>query len=241
MLHDFEIYRGRLHDVPDDRFERVVEALRNRQSIRSIARGLVEEGYLAYLNVTSVRVYLTKIRDALGLPGYVEQAEEVDKVAKEDEADEPVEGQPAFKRLRWLTRIQQARVRKALRFEGQMAGMILPMASSEIKLLSDLLDKEAEVAMKMGALKVVPQAVTLEGTGIPVLDPAEAFRVVLAARRLRALLAENPDTAGGGGAEKHDGGVDGGGGDAVGTPLPGAAESGPVGPGPGADGEHGRT
>jgi hypothetical protein len=249
------MYRGRLHDVPDDRFERVVEALRNRQSIRSIARGLVEEGYLAYLNVTSVRVYLTKIRDAMGLPGCVEQAEEVDKVAKEDEADELIEGQPAFKRLRWLARIQQARVRKALRFEGQMAGMILPMASSEIKLLSDLLDKELEVALKTGEVKTVPQAVTLEAPDVPVLDPAEAFRVVNAWRRVEALLAANATTdkelnahtidvspgAVGTRATSADGGVDGGGSGPVGAPLPGPEAPGPVGPGPGADGEHGRT
>jgi hypothetical protein len=205
-----------------------VRDLQAPEPIRAIARGLIEAGYCAHLSPITVRTTLTKFRDAMSWPKYSDQLEEPEQEEKEDEADEPIEGQPAFKRLRWLTRIQQARVRKALRFESRMADMILPMASSEIKLLSDLLDKELMVAMKMGDLKTVPQAVTLEASDCPVLDPAEAFRVVLAWRRLQALLAA-------------DGRVDDGGGDAVETPLPGAAESGPVGPSAGADGEHGPT
>jgi hypothetical protein len=76
------------------------------------------------------------------------------------------------------------------------------MASSEIKLMSDLLDKELEVALKTGEVKTVPQAVTFDTTNLPVKDPASAFRVVLAARRLQAwLAAETPDE---GGAKKAE-------------------------------------
>ncbi len=243
-------WRSLFHDVPDDLFEGIIRSLQVPESISGIARKLIEEGYLADLHPTTVRMHLTRFRDAMGWPKYADaQAQEPPaRIDKLDAAGELVEALPPMKRLSWLIRIQQARVRKALRFEGQMAGMILPMASQEIKLLSDLLDKELTVAMKTGDIKTAPQTVTLEGTGLPITDPASAYRVVLALRRVRAaLLAENaaPDGEPGhpaaAGAAASDGRVDDGGGDAGGTPLPGAAASGPVGPGPGADGAHGRT
>jgi hypothetical protein len=183
----FRMYRARMHDVPDDRFERLLEGLRDRQSVRSLARGLVEDGYCAYLKPKTVVIYVMRIRDALGLPGYVEQQAEIDRITKEGEPDEPIEGQPALKRLQWLTRTQHARVRKALRMEGMMGGMVLPQASSEIKLLEDLLDKELTIALKTGEMKEAPKTVKFDTTGLPVKTPSEAFRVLLAFRRAQKL------------------------------------------------------
>ena len=80
--------RGRLHDLTEDRFTQVLDALRAQQSVRSIARGLVEEGFRAYLNPTTVRMHLTRFRDAMGFPKYADAQfqEQLIKVDKEDEA-----------------------------------------------------------------------------------------------------------------------------------------------------------
>ena len=189
MMHDFDMFRARLHDVPGDRFERVLQDLRDRKSISSIARALIEEGFLAHLTPTSIRVYLTKIRDSLGLPGYAGQAEEIEKVSKEDETDEPIEGQSAIKTLRWLSRLQSSRVRKALKLGGMMGGMLLPQAASEIRLMSILVDKELEVALKSGEMKPVSQKVEVETNPIDTIvkTPAEAVSVLLAYRRLMKM------------------------------------------------------
>ncbi len=197
----FERWGRRFHGVPPDRFDQIVQSLRNRESIHSIARGLIEQGYCASWTPTSVRINLTRFRDAAGFPKHTDHPEE----EKEDEQEELIEEAPVLKRLAWLIRVQHARVRKALNFESQMAGMVLPMASAEMKFLSDLLDKEIQVTMKTGSLKTVPQAVTVETANLPITDPAEAFRVVLAARRLRALLAENPETTEGGEKKPDEG------------------------------------
>jgi len=190
----FSRWRKRFHDIPDERFNRVVEALRVPESIGSITRGLVQEGYCAHLNPESIRLYLAKFRNAMGWPRYMDQFAEPEQEEKEDEAEQLIEEAPVMKRLAWLIRVQSARVRKALNFEGQMAGMVLPMASSEIKLLSDLLDREIEVALKTGEVKTPPQKVEV-ATSIPGgLDMASAFRVVLAAKKVRAILAaEEPE------------------------------------------------
>ena len=150
------LLRGRLHDLPEARFTQVLDDLRAQRSVRSIARGLIEQGFCAHLKPKTVERYVTLLRDALGLPVHMEPYEVALDADKELEPDEPVEAFPVMKRLAWLIRTQQARVRKALEFEGNMAGMILPMASQEIKLLSDLMDKEIEVALKTGDLKTVP-------------------------------------------------------------------------------------
>jgi hypothetical protein len=107
------------------------------------------------------------------------------------------------------------------------------MASSEIKLLSDLMDKEIAVAVKTGEVKTVPQAVKLDVPGLSITEPAEAYKVVLAYKRLKALLAPRVDEILGptGGDLTID----------VPPPTGGSTESGPVGPGPGADGAHGPT
>jgi hypothetical protein len=259
----FERFKSLFHDVPDDRFQEIVRALTAAESINSIAQKLIESGDCAHLKPSSVRMYLCRFREAMDWPKYrrspvepaVEEIVEATGAVKEED-EQLIEEAPVMRRLGWLIRIQQSRVRKALSFEGQMAGMILPMASSEIKLLSDLLDKEIAVSVKTGEVKTIPQAVKLDVPGIGIIEPAEAYKVVLAYKRLKALLAPRvaaPDGEPGdrtidvspgsdsAGAASIDGRADAGGGDAVGTPLPGAAESGPVGPGPGADGAHGRT
>ena len=259
----FERFASLFYDVPDDRFQEIVRALTAAESINGIARKLIEAGYCAHLKPSSVRMYLCRFREAMDWPKYrrspvepaVEEIVEATGTVKEED-DQLIEEAPVMRRLGWLIRIQQSRVRKALSFEGQMAGMILPMASSEIKLLSDLLDKEIAVSVKTGEVKTIPQAVKLDVPGIGIIELAEAYKVVLAYKRLKALLAPRvaaPDGEPGdrtidvspgsdsAGAASIDGRADAGGGDAVGTPLPGAAESGPVGPGPGADGAHGRT
>jgi hypothetical protein len=189
----------------------------------------------------------------MGWPKYTDQLEEPEQEEKEDEAEEVIEGQPALKRLRWLTRIQHARVRKALKTEGMMGGLNLSTTADDIKLLSDLIDRELAIAVKTGEVRAVPQQTTLNIPGVGSLDPAQAMRVWLAYRRIKGLLAPETKESDGpatvdvspgsdsAGAASIDGRGDAGGGDAVGTPLPGAAESGPVGPAPGADGERGRT
>ena len=91
--------------------------------------------------------------------------------------------------MRWTARVQHARVRKALRTEGMMGGLTLAQTADEIKLLSDLLDKELEVALKTGEMKTAPQTVKLQAEGISITEPAEAYRVALAYRRIKALLA----------------------------------------------------
>jgi len=176
----------------------------------------------------------------MGWPKYADrsgvgpvQEEVVASSGKPDEAEEVVEGQSAFRRLQWLSRIQYSRVRKALKTEGMMGGLNLSTTADDIKLLSDLIDKELAIAIKTGEVKAAPQQTTLEIPGVGTLDQAQAMRVWLAYRRIKGLLA--PET------EESDGPATDGGGDAVGTPLPGAAGSGPVGPAPGADGAHGRT
>jgi hypothetical protein len=152
LLHDLQMFRGRLHDVSDERFEGVVLALRQRRSISSIARELIEEGFCAHLSPSSVRTYLAKLRDALGLPGYAAQQAELEKLEKEEEAaGEPIEGQPALNRLRWLTRKQQTRVRKALKLEGMMGDKLLPIATSQIKLMGDLLEKNSRSRSRPGS------------------------------------------------------------------------------------------
>jgi hypothetical protein len=180
------MYRARMHDLSDPRFEALLTALRNRQSVRSIAREVVEEGLCAYLKPKTVVIYVTKIREALGLRGYVEQQEAIEALDTEEDADEPVEGRPAFKKLQWLSRLQSARVRKALKMEGMMGGLIIPTATTEIKLMSDLIDKELEVALKTGEMKQVPTEVKIEPPpGIE--NPAQAYRVILAYQKLMRM------------------------------------------------------
>ena len=225
----FERWRSKFHDVPDDRFDQVVQSLRNRESIHSIARRLIEEGYCAHMHPTTVRTTLTKFRDAAGFPKYMDRPE----TEKEDEADQVIEGEPAIKRHQWLTRIQHARVRKALKTEAMMGGPTLATTADDIKLLSDLLDKELAIQLKTGEVRAVPQQVKLDVPGISITEPAEAYRVILAYKRLKALLAPRVDEILGptGGDLTID----------VPPPTGGSTESGPIGPGPGADGEHGRT
>jgi hypothetical protein len=69
--------------------------------------------------------------------------------------------------------------------------MLLPQAASEIKLLSDLLDKELEVALRTGDMKTVPQKLEIDPKEGIVSSPVEAFRVVLAYRRLQKKLQEH--------------------------------------------------
>lgn len=222
------------------------EALRNRQSVRSIARGVIEEGHCAHLKPKTVERYVTLLRDALGLPGYAEQQAAVEQVEREDQAaEEPIEGQSALSRLRWLARKQQARVRKALHMEGLMHNMVLPMATTEIKLMGDLLEKEFEITLKAGELKPVPPAPSLEGTGLEITTPAEAFRVLLACQRIKAILLAQPHPEGenhaltpggaGRGAESGDGRslAPGGAGvaEAVPRPADGDGAAGPGAPG----------
>src|SRR5512139_249246 len=54
QLDVLRMYRSRMHDVTDERFEQVIEDLRERKSIRSIARGLIEEGYCPHLRPATV-------------------------------------------------------------------------------------------------------------------------------------------------------------------------------------------
>jgi hypothetical protein len=185
-------WRQRFHDLSDERFAQMLTDIRGGMAIRACARGIVQEGLMAHLAPASVRVYVKGVRDAIGLvTTQAEQIEAVEKIAKEEIDPEEIEGQPAIRRLKWLTRIQSARVRKALRMEGMMGSMILPIASPEIKLMSDLIDKELEVALKTGEMKAAPQTVTLDPAETIVSNPAAAYRAALAYRRVmqqKALL-----------------------------------------------------
>ncbi len=90
--------------------------------IQSITREPIKERLGVHLSQIIVRIYLGKIRDALGLPGYVEQAvERINKVDREDAAGAPIEGRSALKRLSWLSR-----VRKVIQLE-RMGGVFVPM------------------------------------------------------------------------------------------------------------------
>ncbi len=121
-----------------------------------------------------------KVRDALGLPKFGEQdAEAQKKVDKEGEPDEPIEGQSALEKLRWAERIQQARVRKAVKMERMMGGMILPLATTEIKLYTNILSMEMDVTIKLGELKPTPPPPKVDTGDLEGGSPAEAYRVVL--------------------------------------------------------------
>jgi hypothetical protein len=195
------VYRGRFRELDDETWEATVQRIQSGQSMRSIALDLIEQGLCPNLSPSTVGVYLGRVRDALGVPALPG----VDEEAKErGEEDEPVEGADALKRLRWLARIQQARVRKALRMEAQMGELVLPQASSEIKLMSELLDKELKVALETGEIQPAPKKVEVEehisviGSLVP--DPQSALRVLVAVRRLlqqgtRILPAETVDVA----------------------------------------------
>ena len=196
LVAEIQKSRQRLHDVPDERFEQVVQALRNRQSVRSVARELIEEGYCAHLNPTTVRVYVMHVRDALGLPGYREQAEAIDQISPDDISENPIEAQPALRRLRWLARKQHARVRKSLNLEGRMGGMVLPMATTEVKLMHELLRTELEVSIRTGTIRQPDDAPGLDKNVVHIEKPAEALRVVEAYERFKkqslALLSGAP-------------------------------------------------
>ena len=196
QLDLLRMYRNRMHDLSDERFERLIEALRERQSVKSIARGIVEEGLCAHLRPKTVVIYVTKIRESLGLPGYMDQVEQLEQIA-EEESDEPIEGEPARRRLQWLARIQQARVRKAIKMEGMMGGMVLPQATTEIKLMTDIVDKEMDVALKTGEMKQEPTKVEVTATNDRFADvtPAEAYRVLLAYQKAMKLGKEILDAA----------------------------------------------
>ncbi len=43
-------WQGRFHDLSYDRFGTLIQALRERRPVRTIARELVEEGYCAHLS-----------------------------------------------------------------------------------------------------------------------------------------------------------------------------------------------
>jgi len=194
----FRKYRDRMHDVPDDRIERLVLAMREGKSNLQAARELVEEGFCPALSPISVRHYVAKLREALGIPGW----EPTEQPAPGDEKDEPIEGQPSLKQLKWLTRIQQARVRKALGMERLMGSLILPLASHEIQIMQDLIDKGLEIELKTGDLKQEPVKVEVTQTDdkFEGLTQAEAYRVYLAVRKTLKMapeiLAETDNTEG---------------------------------------------
>jgi hypothetical protein len=139
-------------------------------------------------------MYLKELRNGMGWPKYTDQLEEPEQEEKEDEADEPIEGQPAIKRLRWVTRIQHARVRKALKTEAMMGGLTLATTADDIKLLSDLLDKELEIAVKTGDVKTLPGRVEIEVNKNKEaierlgLDAAGAFRVSSSVKKVEVIL-----------------------------------------------------
>ncbi len=190
----FERFRSLFHDVPDDRFQAIVQSLRAAESINGTTRKLIEEGFCAHLHPTTVRMHLTHFREAMAWPRYSDQLEQAEP-GKEDEANEVIEGQPVVKRLRWITRVQYARVRKALKLEGQMGGINLATTADDIKLMSALLDKELEVAIKTGDVKTLPGRVEIEVNKNKEaierlgLDAAGAFRVSSSVKKVEVILA----------------------------------------------------
>jgi hypothetical protein len=178
------VYRGRFRELTEETWQEILQKIRSGNSMRSIALDLIEQGLCPNLSPSTVRTYLGRVRDALGVPALPG----VDEEAKErGEEDEPVEGADALKRLRWLARIQQARVRKVLRMEAQMGQLVLPQASSEIKLMSDILDKELKVVLETGEIQPAPKKIEVEHIGVIgtlVPDPQSALRVLVAVRRL---------------------------------------------------------
>ncbi len=115
-------------------------------------------------------------------------------LGEESEDDQPIEGQRALNKLRWLSRIQQARVRKALALERSMGGLLLPQTDKEIKLLIVLLEKEWKLAKALGGLQATaPRRGRMEeGARVDLgVDPAAALRVVTTVRRSLRLVRES--------------------------------------------------
>lgn len=188
---EYDRWRDRLSDVPDDRLMQMIGALRAGGSVRRQAKDLIEEGFCAHLRPNTVRYYVSGLRDSLGIPP-IPMSEPAPDPAAPDDDGEPVEAHPLKDRLAWLIRLQQGRVRKALKAEALMSGFLLPMASSEIKLMAELLDREIAIAVRTGEIGPTGPPEPDELRNLPVSSPAEAFRVVLAYKRLLAISEGDP-------------------------------------------------
>jgi hypothetical protein len=90
-----------------------------------------------------------------------------------------------LKRLRWLSRIQQARVRKALALERSMGGLLMDQTSKEIKLLAKVLQIEPKALLALGELKQAPEEASgaRDGTAARVVDLQTNLRLLAASRR----------------------------------------------------------
>ncbi len=99
--------------------------------------------------------------------------------------DQPIEGQDALKRLRWLSRVQQARVRMALGLERSMGGLLMGRTRKAIKLLANLLAIELKVLLALGELKRSPEEASgpHDGTSARVVDLQRSLRPLSAVRR----------------------------------------------------------
>ncbi len=194
--HLLEQYRRRFPGLEDAEWERLLQRLRGGEGIRAIGRELVERGLCGRLQPSSVNVYLSWVKRLLQDQGSGAPRRGEGDGGSEDE--QPIDGQDVLKLLRWLIRVQQRRVRKALALEHRMGGLLLPQTDKAIKLLCVLTDKELKLLKALGGLQAsAPRRARMEeGPRVDLgVDPAGALRVVTALQRTLRLVRESESSA----------------------------------------------
>ncbi len=178
-----ERYRRRFRALEEGGWERLFQRLGGGEAIREIGRDLGERRLCPDLSPSSVNVYLSQLGHHLGVPAPHAPGQE--ELGAESEDEQPIEAQDALKRLRWLSRIQQARVRKALALERSMGGLFMDRTSKEIKLLAKLLQIELKALLALGELKQAPEEASgaRDGTAARVVDLQTNIRLLAAIRR----------------------------------------------------------
>lgn len=180
-----ERYRRRFHDLEEAEWECLVGRVRGEEAIRAIGRELKARGLCPHLRPSSVTVYLSQLRHLLEV--LAPDAPNREELGGESEDNQPIEGQDALKTLRWLIRIQQARVRKALALERRMGDLLMDQTRKEIQLMDRLLQIELKVVLALGEPEEAPQQQggAHDGTAAQVVDLQQrSLRLFSAVRRL---------------------------------------------------------
>ncbi len=194
--HLLEQYRRRFPGLEDAEWERLVQRLQGEEGIRAIGRELVERGLCGRLRPSSVNVYLSWVKRLL--QGQGSGAPRRGEGDGGREGEQPIDGQEALKRIRWLSRVQKGRVRHALALERRMGGLLLPQTDKAIKLLCLLTDKEWKLLKALGGLQATaPRRGPMEeGPRVDLgIGPAGALRVVTAVQRTLRLVRESESSA----------------------------------------------
>ncbi len=199
--HLLEQYRRRFPGLEDAEWERLVQRLQGEEGIRAIGRELVERGLCGRLRPSSVNVYLSWVKRLL--QGQGSGAPRRGEGDGGREGEQPITAQDVLKLLRWLIRVQQRRLRKALALERRMGGLLLPQTDKAIKLLCVLTDKELKLLKALGGLQAtaprrrrMEEAARDEAARVVLgVDPAGALRVVTAVQRTLRLVRESESSA----------------------------------------------